>query len=428
MKQVLLIILLILPVVALPTFHSQASASYPTGMTFFPLTYKVISSLVEGVAYVRNLTIGPSYLPNGAFFVSGNASLQLNAMLNGSFWAQDVALIHQVNSTYFLVTMVVNFWNLTGPFVGVKNATTFQGLGVICYQGPTFPVKTPFNLTLFMTSNGSLDFGYSVNGKEKIYLSLPYPGYFVMGGLSKIGLPNDLELVWGGPGGGSVVQITGDITEDLYYKSSSGLQVVPEALSVGLDTAESAYGLAVSGNLDAIFHPFAVLSPGYNSPSVLWPIPPSISVTQLNKTLIVKLSINGRPLPGQVVEVQYPTIAGFKVGFENVTNATGFVVFPNASADVYLVYYPGNFSLAPNYYISSSISPVLNQAVSKLVSGFENLLNFLRNYNFKKALSSDFTHVEYKAPPSEVNLTLIEYISAFLAGVLISAILAKYKF
>jgi hypothetical protein len=397
-------------------------------MTFFPLTYKVTSSLVEGVAYVRNLTIGPSYLPNGQFFASGNASLQLNAMLNGSFWAQDVALIHQVNSTYFLVTMVVNFWNLTGPFVGVRNTTTFQGLGVICYQGPTFPVKTPFNLTLFMTLNRSLDFGYSVNGKEKIYLSLPYSGYFVMGGLSKIGLPNDLELVWGGPGGGSVVQISGEITENLYYKSSSGLQVVPDALSVGLDTAESAYGLAVSGNLDNIFHPFAVLSPGYNSPSVLWPIPPSISVTQLNKTLIVKLSINDMPLPGQVVEVLYPTITGFKVGFENVTNGTGSVVFPNASADVYSVYYPGNFSLAPNYYVSSSISPALNQAVSKLVSGFENLLNFLRNYNFKKALSSDFTRVEYKAPQSEVNLTLIEYISAFLAGVLISAILVKYKF
>ncbi|WP_246252966.1 thermopsin family protease [Acidianus brierleyi] len=428
MKAIFLILIILLPLVYTPFFHSQSTLAYPTGMTFFPFTSSILTNFVEGVINVYNLSIGSSYLPNGAYLTSGNASLQLNSILNGKFWAQNVALFHEINSKEFLVTMVVNFWNLSGPFENYPNTTTYEGLGVYCYQGPSFILKTPFSLILYMNSSNGLEFGYIVNNTLHTYLKLPFPGEFTLGGFTA-GLPNDLELVWGGPGGGSTVYINEVASEELFYESSNKLSIVPSAISVGLDTAESAYGISVTSNLDNIFHPFATISKGYNTPSILWPIPPSITVTQVNKTVNVKVSINGKPLVNQEVEVLYPTLTGFKVGYENITNSSGLVTFPNASTALYIIYYPGNFSLATAYSLSSSSAPILQSIASKFISTFQSLTNFLKTYNFKKALSSDFNHIKYKGYSTyNINLVLIEYISAFAIGVLISAILIKYKF
>jgi hypothetical protein len=429
MKAIFLLLIIVLPLASFPLLHSQTGASYPTGMTFFPITSRILTNFVEGEVNVYNLSIGSSYLPNGVYLTSGNASLQLNSILNGDFWAQDVALFHEINSKEFLVTMVVNFWNLSGSFVKLPNTTTYEGLGVYCYQGPSFILKTPFSLTLFMNSSNALQFGYTVNDTSHIYLRLPFSGEFTLGGITTVGLPEDLELVWGGPGGGSVVYMNEIATEELFYENSGKLSIVPSAISVGLDTAESAYGISVASNLNNIFHPFATISKGYNTPSILWPVPPSLNVTQVNKTVNVRVSINGKPLADQKVEVLYPTLTGFKLGNEGITNSSGFVTFPNASTTLYIIYYPGNFSLATAYSLSSSSAPVLQNIVSKFISVFQSLANFLKTYDFKKALSSDFNHIKYKGYSTySINFVLIEYLSAFIIGVLISAILIKYKF
>lgn len=224
-----LLFLIVLFVIVPLGVQAQVGVSFPVGMSFFPLFSTYYTPYVLGVMNLSSLSIGRSFI-SGQPFQYGNASLQLNAMLNGSYWAQDVMLFHEVNDSTFQVTMVVNFWNLTGPFTTlVLNTTTFEGLGVYCYTGPTFNVKLPVSLGLFMNSSSSLQFGYSVNGESKVFLSLPFPGQFKIGGLSANGLPNDLEMVWGGPGGGSSVDMTASGTQELYFLQEGQMTIVPSA-------------------------------------------------------------------------------------------------------------------------------------------------------------------------------------------------------
>ncbi|ARM74973.1 thermopsin family protease [Acidianus manzaensis] len=430
----ILLIVLPLPLFSATLMYSSVlpSSAYPTGITFYPLSSPFYTTFVKGTVSIQNLSIGKSYLPNGQYFTSGNASLQLNVMIDGAYWAQDVALFHEINSSEFEVTMVVNFWNLTGPFTVLKaNVTTYDGLGVFCYQGPTFNITLPAHISLFMNTSNGLKFGYSINGSRIVYLSLPYFGNFELGSISLAGIPNDLELVWGGPGGGSIVYMSGNMNEELYYLNGDSLVVPYDAISVGLDTAESAYGIASYGNITSILHPNDVISNGVNSPSVMWPVQPTISITVNKNVKYVNMSINGHKLSYQEVEILVPSLSSSSspipltsVIASNYT-VNGVAQFNISNQSLFIVYYPGNFSLAPTYIISS---PVLSKIVSSFTSAYTKLVNFLKTYNFKKSLSSAFNKIKYKSSGVSVNYILLEYIGAFAIGVIISAILIKYKF
>jgi hypothetical protein len=401
---------------------SQPALSFPTGVTFFPLTGTISTTFVEGQTNLTYLHIGESYI-SGQPFTYGNASLQLNAMLNGSFWAQDVMLFHQTSNDTFTVTLVINFWNLTGPFTALhSNTTTFRNLGVYCYQGPTFNVTLPVSLALFMNSSGGLSFGYSLNGDRKVFLTLPFSGQFRLGGLSIAGLPNDLELVWGGPGGGSVVDMSAVGFAELYFLNATKLNIVPSALSVGLDTAESAYGVVVTPDLQDIKLPFALINRGVNSPSVLWPVPPTISTVQRNTTVKVTLQYGNYTFSNQEVEILVPHGLGLKEEYVGLTNSSGEVTFFNVTQPLYVVYFPGNYSLSESYAVSS---PQLNKLISSVSSEFRSLVDFLKSYNFSKALSSDFQHVKYKQPKTETNYLLLEVIAGFSIGLIASAVFIR---
>lgn len=399
-------------------YSYQVGISFPVGVTYFPLFSVTYTPFVEGVVNLTSLSIGRSFI-SGQLFQYGNASLQLNVMLNGTYWVQNVMLFHELSDKTFEVIMVVNFWNLTGPFTTlIQNSTIFQGLGVYCYQGPRFNVSLPVSLSLFLNSSRSLQFGYSVNGERNVYLDLPFSGLFKLGGLSANGLPNDLEIVWGGPGGGSSVDMTAQGREELYYLDDGKLAVVPSALSVGLDTAESAYGIATSPDLSNITLPSANINRGVNSPSVLWPIPPKINVTQINDMVKVKLYYGNYTFSNQVVEIRVIKGLSLTPLYQGVTNASGEVVFKNVTEPFYQVYFPGNYSLSQSYALSS---PQLNRLIGSTTTAFDNLINFLKTYNFKKALSSDFNHVKYQSRTSVDYLTL-EVILGLVAGILISAL------
>ena len=423
--------MLVLPPSIAPLVTSyQPVNAYPMGMSFFPLDSVYFTDEVLGVVTVSSMYIGNSYLPNGQFFATGNASLQLNAMVDGLYWAQDVALFHQVDNRTFDVTLVVNVWDLAGPFrfnVSEGNVSTYNGLGVICYVGPTYEVTAPFSLSLFMVDNSSaLYFGFKLGNHTGVYYTVPIRGQFQIGGISALGVPNDLELVFGGPGGGSVVQMYVEGTEELYFDNGGVLQVVPQAFSVGLDTAESVVGVRSVGNVSDIYSPFAQLNRGSDDLAVLWPVKPQLNVEYDNSTVTVELTYEGKPISGQEVELEefsFPSV--LRVADVGVTNSSGSVTFRYNSSD-FVVYYPGNFSLSSTYYISA---PYITSAAKSLTSAYDSLLSFITHYNFKKGIASFFgdrSSIEYK---SEVpaDYLLLMYVSAFAVGVVISALLLKFK-
>ncbi|AHC52347.1 thermopsin-like protein [Sulfolobus acidocaldarius SUSAZ] len=427
----LIIVMLILPLTVTPLLpNSQAINSYPIGVSFFPLFSIYQTQEVLGEINISSLYIGNSYLSNGQYLTTGNASLQLNSMINGIYWAQDVILFSQINKTTFNASLVVNIWNLLGPFnlnlsKGIE--TTYQNLGVILYSGPSYIVKIPLQIKLFMIVNSSsLYFGYYINGHSGIFYQLPLTGSFRIGGFSAIGLPNDLELVFGGPGGGSSVQLITTANANLYFKDGNSLTLVPSALSTGLDTAETVIGINSVGNLTNLFKPSVVIGPGDPTPSVLWPVKPDIIVNSNNSSISVRLTYNNKPVTWQKVELYGVSLNGLYSLSNITTDSSGYAYF-NTSPSLYVVYYPGNFTLSSTYYVSA---PALNSLISSLKSAYDSLANFLSHYDFKNGISSFFSNaknsVNYKSNYPSQYLILI-YISSFLIGVVISALLIRFK-
>lgn len=411
--------------------NGQVTTAYPMGITAYSLTSKVVTTFVKGEINISRLSIGSSYISN-MYLGSGNASLQLNAVLDGNYWTQNVALFHQINSTTFLITFVLNIWNFSGNFVnytGKANIiTNYSGFGVVIYTGPTLEVSLPIHMTLFLESNTtSTVFGYIVNGKKGLYYIAPIGGEFIIGGLSTALLPNDVELVWGGPGGGSTVYINIDATTELYYLSNGSFHIFPETISVGLDTAETAIGIHVQRSKLPIFSPYAIESSGTDNLDVLWPTPPRINYTLRNNTLYLNMTLNSVPLSGQKVYIE--VVKGFSL--VPITNATtgvdGSGVINNISTSYFVIYYPGNFTISSTYIFSV---PYLQHLVSKIVSEYQAMLKYLSSYNFKKALSSFFNNAKYTTTltsQAQINETIAEYILAFILGILFAAFIIKEK-
>ncbi|WP_338603985.1 thermopsin family protease [Sulfolobus tengchongensis] len=440
MYKALLVIILLLPLslpLTMPTSSQTPILAFPSGIASYPLNTVIYTNFVEGEINITYLKIGSSYLPGGQYFTTGNASLQLNAMILGKYWAQNVILFHQISNDTFYATLIVNLWNLSGPFANVtNNSFTYQGLGIVCYQGPTFKVNLPLSIRLFMDIvNSTLEFGYDINGHEGVYYKYPILGLFQLGGLSLIGLPNDLELVWGGPGGGSLVYMNVNAVSNLFYFNGYRLTIVPDAYSIGFDTAESAYGVKVISSFPNIYSPLAVELNGTNVPSVLWPIPPHVLVNQSNNRIIVKLTLENRSLGGQVVYLE----TGFppSVTDSAITNSSGFATFSYGNYSFYVVYYPGNYTLSSAYYFSS---PTLNSLLSKFQTYYQSLLNFLNSAqnSFKNGIKSILNKQETSVTTTtitstssssqfSVNIYIIIYVLAFVIGMVISAILIRFK-
>ncbi|AOL16954.1 peptidase A5 [Sulfolobus sp. A20] len=433
MYKIIPIIILLLSLLLPLTVQSQALIfSFPTGISSFPINTIIYTNFVQGEINITSLKIGDSYL-QGQLLTNGNASLQLNAMILGKYWAQNVILFHQISSNTFYLTLIVNVWNLSGPFYNttLNDSEVYQGLGIIYYQGPTFKESLPLHISLFMDIvNSTLQFGYDINNHKGIYFTLPIIGLFQIGGFSILGLPNDLELVWGGPGGGSMVYMNVTATTQLYYFNGKSLTIVPNAYSIGFDTAESAYGTKVNTYLRNIFSPLAFESPGINTPNILWPIPPQIKVNQTENKIYVNISINGEPIPDQEVYLE----TGFppSVAAKSITNSSGIAEFSYENYSFYEVYFPGNYTLSSAYYYSS---PILNSLTTKIQTYYQQLLNFLKSFQnsfkngIKSVLSKQSPTTTTKQTNNQIgfNMYIIIYILAFVIGMVISAILIRFK-
>jgi thermopsin len=392
------------------------------------------TNFVIGILNISYLDIEYSYIDGLGKFQYGNASLQLNAVLNGEYWVQNVALFQKIGNNKYYVTMIVNFWNLTGKFQNLKlNDTiiTYNGLGVIIHEGPTMKVEVPFSLSLYLLSNDTHTiFGYILNGHNKEYYSIPVGGKFIIGGFSKgIGIPNSLEFVWGGPGGGSSVNMTANGTMELYYLTGNTLRIPSVAYNIGFDTAEGAVNIMTIRGIKDIFKPYAVLIKGVTNPNLLWPSNPTLFIYRNGSVIYVKLTLNSTPIPNQLIIIK-------NILFQNVTqeytNSYGIAKFENIDLNSFIVYYPGNFTLSDTYAFSSK---ALEAIVKGLNTLYDKLLNFIKNFNYTKKIISIFnknfnytTITSTIAGSSQTNsllTVLIISVGAFMIGVIISVITSR---
>ncbi|BCU68564.1 thermopsin [Sulfolobales archaeon HS-7] len=408
--------------IALSSYY-QIGSNYPMGITAYSLFSDIYTNFVEGEINISRLFIGNDILPGYGYFGTGNASLQLNAMIDGLFWSQNVFLVQQISNHSYKITPIVNFWNLSGPIYLNGNKTVYDGLGVLCYQGKSFYVSMPASLSLFMNISTTLQFGYRYNNITRIYYSIPIRGTFQIGGISLAGIPNDLEFVWGGPGGGSCAQLSLNATSNLYYNNHGKTSLFPETLSIGFDTAETVSGVHVSANLKNLLSPYALENNGKDNPEVLWPVPPNITLITNATRLKVMMKFDGMPLNFQQVYLERIGLGVERVGSNYTVNGTTY--FNLSVSSSYFVYYPGNFTLSSEYQFAS---PILDSLYSNIESTFHDaytgLTHFLSSYNHNKALKSDF-HVKYKG-----RLTISDaviYLVAFVFGILIAVVASKYK-
>ncbi|HTS32691.1 MAG TPA: thermopsin family protease [Thermoplasmata archaeon] len=210
--------------------------------------------------------------------------VQLNAVLQDvtlfgdssySFWTQNVAEYSTYSHELLLLD---NLWNFSSSAAALSSNAIFSHgpngtqVGSTYYYalGPEIEVGYPFQLTLFLNSS-VLDnrdvvfFNYTVSSAsvsragsydELVFSSTPSPtggptpapAYVANGYLpNALGLPDDIELAIGGPGGGSNFDaFNTSAAMDLYYwdAGSGTFRVVPSAYDVGGDTGETSSGLA----------------------------------------------------------------------------------------------------------------------------------------------------------------------------------------
>jgi thermopsin len=278
----------------------------PMGLAYYGLSAgtggTVVPSVLNTTSLVANVNMNSTGVQATDLFQSSPDSygIQLNAVVTNvtlfgtpgySFWTQNV--VEYYPQTDFLV-LVTNVWNFSG---GPLSANVFYQHGPLGTQvGTTYyyaedyiptPVVYPFNLTLFLNSTvtggrNAVDFsvqlGSSAYPAENFTLPYDYvifnstrtggpaittPSNYTANGFSynPMGLTDDFELIFGGPGGGSQATLfDADATLGLGYWDGSGYVSVPSAYSYGGETGETVTGANVAWSDAASGVPYPGLS------------------------------------------------------------------------------------------------------------------------------------------------------------------------
>jgi thermopsin/parallel beta helix pectate lyase-like protein len=187
----------------------------------------------------------------------------------GEFWLQNVVFINGTELQF-----EDNIWNFSSSALSLKAGTllTYSGrlvAGQFYYAfGPPEPVSFPLTLHLIndvriVSGRPVASFNYSLAEPS---LSLSTSGTYDTvtfnglasslappqlqvngGGKNPAGLLNDAELIFGGPGAGSnanVVSLNGSAQLDRMTATGSTYQSIPSAYDFGVDTGETALGVA----------------------------------------------------------------------------------------------------------------------------------------------------------------------------------------
>ena len=241
--------------------------------------YQLSTSSFEGSISINNLTA--LYALNDA---PSNVSIQLNTVLNNitlfgnsnySFWTQNVLLY---SSNHHTIRFEDNLWNFSGPesplttnAIYKSNGDVLPYPGVHIAYGPSFAVKAPFTVHLFINSTlidnrNAVYFNYSIPQLSHhgtydcvIFNSTYSPnqtfktpmGNFLVSGthVTPTGyLLYDAEMMIGGPGGGSTTtlyDVNANMTLKYFNATTKGYMNVPSAYNYGTDTGETSSGESI---------------------------------------------------------------------------------------------------------------------------------------------------------------------------------------
>jgi len=272
----------------------STTAAYPMGLADYGKNgasqYGYNTSEIVSWANFTALTIGKANIG-----VSHQMTIQQNAVAYsvrtgahyGQYWVQDVPYITQ-SKTKYTVQMLDNIWNFSSSTASMSGSAVTGNLEGNCAQGGTVAksgsiyfyycvgnlvTKTSLPFEVKMTTVvGVLSSGpYSGDSDVEFIIGVYHSGTLVgsqvfdevafhsggasnpklvVGGTNPFGLPNDIETVICGPGGGSSVAITAigaKLSES--YLSGASLVHVPHAYSYGYDTAETAKGVRMSSSV-----------------------------------------------------------------------------------------------------------------------------------------------------------------------------------
>ncbi|PVU71566.1 hypothetical protein DDW05_00470 [Candidatus Nanobsidianus stetteri] len=275
--------------------------------------YNITTNEVIGDIYLNSFSsyVDPSCSNN--FIGEDSGSIQLNAVLelsNGQYyWLQNVLLINNTGGYYEFVD---NIWNFTSLNSYLSN-NSIEGNGIVSnYDNKYFYVyetnysnlQYPLNVFLIInvTQNNSypeIQFGYSFDGQniywyDNVTLLIPSSGNIVISP-SITGSNNieDLELVIGGPGYGTCIDIN-NISGYLglyYLYNNQYLTPDPSIFNFGYNTAE--YSSNINENI--ISQGFVSLSEGTFYPEYFG------SINPLNYNISVYYSYNN-----SYINYQYP--------------------------------------------------------------------------------------------------------------------------
>jgi thermopsin len=212
------------------------------------------------------------------------------------FWSQNVFEYSPLQHVAYLVT---NIWNFSAGGAGIPDNTivshgpdgSVQGNTVYIAEKIISGVTYPFDLSLWMNNSLvggqneiSFTVGITTGGVTTIYpydwavfnsTSAAMSDYTANGvSYNKIGLTNDFELMVGGPGGGSQVDLfaaDANLTLQYWNSTKSAFEAVPAAYSAGSETGETSTGAYVGWEKNATTgQPYGIMRSGPGILRGLW--------------------------------------------------------------------------------------------------------------------------------------------------------------
>ncbi|MGC9079795.1 MAG: thermopsin family protease, partial [Nanopusillaceae archaeon] len=242
---------------------------YFNGQQYLGYTYK--TTLVVGKVYMKKFNASVDPICSYSSLYNDAGSVQLNAVLEIDtydgpqyYWLQNVLAINNSGGYYYIIN---NIWNMS-RVKSILNNNSIIGEGAVyfynrtdsfyyAYATETYDTNYPINLYLIISVYQDnlypkIKFGYSFDGKNIIWydnvtLLIPSTNSYIIvePNLTTSGHLKDLELIIGGPGESSCIDVKDiDAYLGLYFlyneKGKYFLSPIPYAFNFGLDTAETA--------------------------------------------------------------------------------------------------------------------------------------------------------------------------------------------
>ncbi len=254
-----------------PTGIADYGISERHGVNVASITY---TPSVEGVLNLTNLNLlyldsyGPDEFTAQMNSVAVGVTLQQNSSYQ--FWTQNVIYYYQSDHTLHLADAIVNFTSSAfnvpyGEILG-GNGYLAAGFGYFDPFGPSIYAPEPFTIAFFsnltvVNNHPAVYFNYSVTSSagtsagsfdmvefNSTVAHATAPTYQINGeALGDTGyIPNDVELILGGDGGGSTttaLNASGTMNLYIQHNGSAVYYPVPAAWNFGGETGETIEGI-----------------------------------------------------------------------------------------------------------------------------------------------------------------------------------------